>query len=146
MPAPTAAPRPPRRPCAHQHTRPARCRVSGIFGEKRSPRGICTCLTSYTSSGGVLNGNKRVNMVHVDDIVTATRACLAAPIPAERINVAGHNFLLSQLIAHCQHPSIPELPDTDMSSKCVCSERLLERVVPGHEFIAPLTSSDASKL
>ncbi len=37
--------------------------VSGIFGEKFSPRGICTCLSTYTSSGGALNGRKRVNMV-----------------------------------------------------------------------------------
>ena len=48
--------------------------ISGIFGERRSPRGICTCLSTYTTSGGSLNGNKRVNMVHVDDVRGGRRA------------------------------------------------------------------------
>lgn len=113
--------------------------ISGIFGERRSPRGICTCLTSYTSSGGVLNGNKRVNMVHVDDIVLATKACVETPRPAQRINVAGHNFLLSQLIAHCKHPQIRDGADDDYSSKCVCSQRLVTQLMPpGFDFVAPL--------
>ena len=83
------------------------------------PTGICTCLSTYTSAGGVLNGNKRVNMVHVDDIIAATRQCLITPRPEERLNVAGHNFRLSQLIAHCKHPEVPDGPDTDLSSKYV---------------------------
>ncbi len=67
----------------------------------------------------MLNGNKRVNMVHVDDIIAATRQCLITPRPEERLNVAGHNFRLSQLIAHCKHPEVPDGPDTDLSSKYV---------------------------
>ena len=39
--------------------------VSGIFGEPRSSRGICTCLSTYTSAGGVLNGRKFINMVPI---------------------------------------------------------------------------------
>jgi len=119
--------------------------VSGIFGERRSPRGICTCLSTYTSAGGVLNGNKRVNMVHVDDIIAATRQCLITPRPEERLNVAGHNFRLSQLIAHCKHPEVPDGPDTDLSSKCVCSSKLLNEVMPdGFDFVQPLELTDAA--
>ena len=87
----------------------------------------------------MLNGNKRVNMVHVSDIVAATLRCLAAPQPKTRINVAGHHFLLSQLIAHCKHPKIPDGPDTDLSSKCVCSDRLKTHLMPGgFEFVQPM--------
>jgi len=115
--------------------------ISGIFGERRSPRGICTCLSTYTTSGGSLNGNKRVNMVHVDDVLAASKAVLREPQPQARINVAGHHFLLSQLIAHCKHPQIPDGPDTDLSSKCVCSDRLLGSVMPpGYRFVEPLAS------
>ena len=126
--------------------------ISGIFGDRRTPRAICTCLSTYTSAGGAvrialapakkctaedppadpaapgvcvrapqLNGRKRVNMVHVDDIVAATVACLETPQPGRRINVAGHHFALSELIQHCKHPAIPDFPDTDLSSKCVAS-------------------------
>jgi len=113
--------------------------ISGIFGERRSPRGICTCLSTYTSAGGVLNGNKRVNMVHVDDIIAASVACVKTPRPSERINVAGHHFRLSELIAHCKHPAVPDGPDTDLSSKCVCSTKLLTQVMPeGFDFVQPL--------
>jgi len=119
--------------------------VSGIFGERRSPRGICTCLSTYTSAGGVLNGNKRVNRVHVDDIIAATRQSLITPRPEERLNVAGHNFRLSQLIAHCKHPEVPDGPDTDLSSKCVCSSKLLNEVMPdGFDFVQPLELTDAA--
>lgn len=60
-------------------------------------------------------------MVHVDDIVKATAACLETPQPGRRINVAGHHFALSELIQHCKHPTIPDFPDTDLSSKCVAT-------------------------
>ena len=114
--------------------------ISGIFGERRSPRGICTCLSTYTSAGGALNGNKRVNMVHVDDIIAASLACLRAPraSSATRINVAGHHFLLSELIEHCKHPPIPDGPDTDLSSKCVCSQRLRKLMPRDFDFIQPM--------
>lgn len=115
--------------------------ISGIFGDQRTPRAICTCLSTYTSAGGALNGRKRVNMVHVDDIVKASRALLAKPLPTERINVAGHHFFLSELVQHCKHPPIPDGPDTDLASKCVCSERLLTEVIPGHEFVQPITQA-----
>ena len=78
-------------------------------------------------------------MVHVDDIIAASLRCLETPRPKERFNVAGHHFLLSQLISHCKHPSIPDGPDTDLSSKCVCSERLLHHVMPdGFDFVQPM--------
>jgi len=113
--------------------------ISGIFGERRSPRGICTCLSTYTTSGGALNGNKNVNMVHVDDIVAASRAVLQKPQPHARINVAGHHFLLSELIAHCKHPAVPAGPDTDLSSKCVCSDHLLTAIMPpDFSFVPPM--------
>jgi len=113
--------------------------ISGIFGDQRTPRAICTCLSTYTSSGGALNGNKRVNMVHVDDIVAASRACLKSPQPGRRINVAGHHFALSQLISHCKHPPVPETPDMDLSSKCVSSDILLSELMPaGYDFVQPI--------
>jgi nucleoside-diphosphate-sugar epimerase len=113
--------------------------ISGIFGERRSPRGICTCLSSYTSSGGALNGNKKVNMVHVDDIVAASTTLLKKPVRSTRLNVAGHNFLLDELISHCKHPPVPSLPDTDLSSKRVSSQKLLDEVMPtGYDFVQPL--------
>jgi nucleoside-diphosphate-sugar epimerase len=116
--------------------------ISGIFGERRSPRGICTCLSTYTSAGGALNGNKRINMVHVDDIVAASRVLLAQPRRSSRINVAGQNFLLSQLIDHCKHPKVPDAPDNDLSSKCVCSDQLLREIMPeGFDFVQPLDAA-----
>lgn len=52
--------------------------ISGIFGEPRGARGVCTCLAAYASSGGALNGQKAVNMVHVDDIIMATAHALVS--------------------------------------------------------------------
>lgn len=113
--------------------------ISGIFGEARTPRAICTCLSTYTSAGGALNGAKRVNMVHVDDIVAATVACMQTPQPSRRINVAGHHFRLEELISHCKHPEVPCGPDTDLSSKLVKSDVLLREVMPeGFDFMPPM--------
>jgi len=115
--------------------------IAGIFGDQRTPRAICTCLSTYTQTGGALNGRKRLNMVHVEDIVAASRTLLAKPLGGERINVAGHDFFLSELVSHCKHPAIPDAPDTDLSSKCVCSERLLNEVMPaGYTFVEPIPS------
>lgn len=78
-------------------------------------------------------------MVHINDIVAATRACLASPQPGRRINVAGRDFALSQLLSHCKHPNVPDAPDTDLSSKCVTSEVLLNELMPkGYEFVQPI--------
>ena len=118
--------------------------ISGIFGDQRTPRAICTCLSTYTTAGGALNGRKRINMVHVDDIVKASRTILAKPLPSERINVAGSNFSLEELVQHCKHPSVPDGPDTDLASKCVCSQRLLTEVMPNHEFIQPIKAKSAA--
>ena len=109
--------------------------IAGIFGDQRTPRAICTCLSTYTSAGGALNGRKQLNMVHVDDIIAASKACLATPQPCTRINVAGNTLYLSQLISHCKHPPIPDGPDTDSSSKSVSSQKLLTEVMPsGYAF------------
>ena len=90
----------------------------------------------------MLNGNKRVNMVHVDDIIAATLQCLITPRPEERLNVAGHNFRLSQLIAHCKHPEVPDGPDTDLTSKYVWElvEPRLRLGLP--LMMAPLIATD----
>ena len=86
-------------------------------------------------------------MVHVDDIVAASRRCLDAPQTGRRINVAGHHFFLSELIQHCKHPPIPDAPDTDLSSKCVTSDVLLRELMPaGYDFRQPMAraTSDAT--
>ena len=145
--------------------------ISGIFGEPRGPRGVCTCLAFYSSGGGGLNGAKSVNMVHVRDIIEATercappapspaptpparpqyptpletdaarahhlRSCIVNPRPGLRVNVGGTHFYLRELIAHCDHPTAPEAPDTDLSSKRISSERLCAEVIPGFSFIGP---------
>ena len=76
-------------------------------------------------------------MVHVDDIIGATVRCLGDVIyNGERINVAGVNFQLRDLISHCQHPPVPDGADLDTSSKVVSSQLLLDRVQPpGYHFI-----------
>lgn len=118
--------------------------IAGIFGDQRTPRAICTCLSTYTQSGGAMNGRKQLNMVHVEDIVAASRKLLASPLHGERINVAGHHFFLSELVQHCKHPAIPDAPDTDLSSKCVCSQRLLDEVMPeGYAFVEPIPKAVA---
>ena len=90
-------------------------------------------------------------MVHVEDIVAASRTLLsslrspASPLHGERINVAGHHFFLSELVTHCKHPTIPDAPDTDLSSKCVCSARLLNEVMPeGYAFVEPIPKRAAA--
>ena len=62
--------------------------ISGIFGEPRGPRGVCTCLAFYSSGGGGLNGAKSVNMVHVRDIIEATERC-APPAPSPALTPPG---------------------------------------------------------
>ena len=101
---------------------------------------MLTRLRALSRAPSQLNGRKRVNMVHVDDIVQASLACLETPQPGRRINVAGHVFSLAELISHCKHPPVPDGPDTDLSSKCVESNVLLREVMPdGYEFVQPLT-------
>ena len=75
-------------------------------------------------------------MVHVDDIIDATCALLGEqPFDGERINVAGLNFQLRDLISHCQHPPVPDSAELDTSSKIVSNKILLERVLPpGYHF------------
>ena len=63
--------------------------ISGIFGEAQDARGVCTCFAAYASAGGALNGQKSVNMVHVDDIIAATAHALAAEASASRIEELG---------------------------------------------------------
>ena len=116
----------------------------GIFASSAATRAI-TCLhyDSHENLFVQLNGRKRVNMVHVDDIVKASRACLVQPQPGKRINVAGHHFFLSELIQHCKHPPVPDAPDNDLSSKCVESNVLEELMGDGFDFLQPLTRNGA---
>lgn len=115
--------------------------ISGIFGEPRGARGVCTCLAAYASSGGALNGRKSVNMVHVGDIIDVTVSCLEDQRHrGARINVGGHHFLLRELISHCKYPPIAEEVDTDLSSKRVSSDLLLADVLPeGFTFTEPFS-------
>ena len=53
-------------------------------------------------------------------------------------------FSLEELVQHCKHPSVPDGPDTDLASKCVCSQRLLTEVMPNHEFIQPIKAKSAA--
>lgn len=115
--------------------------ISGIFGEPRGPRGVCACLTAYSSAGGSLNGGSSINMVHVDDILAATCCCLDQPHKSRglRLNVAGTHFQLSDLVAHCKHPYVSDGGGADYNSKVVSSKRLLEEVMPeGYEFVPAL--------
>ena len=59
------------------------------------------------------------------------------PAAGLRVNVGGTHFYLRELIAHCDHPTAPEAPDTDLSSKRISSERLCAEVIPGFSFIGP---------
>lgn len=117
--------------------------IAGIFGEPRGPRGVCSCLSAYLGSGGVPNGRKRVNMVHEEDIVSATCSCLhaAGAHRGSRINVAGENFELRELVAHCSHTAVDEgcAVFNDLSSKTVSSDFLLDEIMPADfAFVPPL--------
>jgi len=81
--------------------------ISGIFGEPRGPRGVCTCLAFYSSGGGGLNGAKSVNMVHVCDIIEATERCAPpAPSPAPtRPRQPPRARRRSRLTPHARAPS-----------------------------------------
>lgn len=121
--------------------------IAGIFGTPQGPRGVCSCLSAYYCAGGILNGGKKVNMVHSDDILAASAACVRAPSRwrGERINVAGETFLLRDLVSHCNHPPVPESPTPDATSKVVLSERLLHEVLPkGYTFAPPIPSSSCT--
>ena len=65
------------------------------------------------------------------------RSCIVNPRPGLRVNVGGTHFYLRELIAHCDHPTAPEAPDTDLSSKRISSECLCSEVIPGFSFIGP---------
>jgi len=111
--------------------------ISGIFGEPRGPRGVCTCLSTYSSAGGQLNGMKSINMVHVRDIVHATERCLALARTGVRLNVAGVHFLLRDLINHCKHPRVPDSTNIDLTSKRVSSKAITECVMPDDFSFTP---------
>ena len=100
---------------------------------------MCACLTAYSSAGGTLNARSRINMVHVDDILAATRRTIELGLSAQRINVAGEDFALAKLCDHCKHPPPADSPTTDLSSKVVVSDALLHHVMPeGYEFTPPM--------
>lgn len=123
--------------------------IAGIFGEARGPRGVCTCLSAYLGAGGAPNGRKSVNMVHEADIIDSTCACLQKRERhrGDRINVGGEHFLLRDLVAHCKHPAVPDDPDvheSDLSSKRVCSQRLLREIMPpDFAFTPPLQPQES---
>lgn len=123
--------------------------VSGIFGEPGGTRDLCACLAAFSKYGGELNGQKMVNMVHVDDIIAATVHSLAAEkAAATRYNVAGLHFRLHRLLRYCNHPKADEaeaiLVDTDPFSKIVSSEKLLNELLPPGFSFLPAMERDAS--
>lgn len=128
--------------------------ISGIFGEPRSTRGVCTCLDVYARMGArygsMLKGQKKINMVHVDDIITATAHALNDDSTVgKRFNVAGLNFCLHELMHHCKYPQAEQAEsevDTDPTSKVVSSDKLLTEVLPpSFNFIHALKPTEQTE-
>lgn len=111
--------------------------LSGIFSEASGPRGVCSCLSGYLASRAPARPTKQINLVHEKDIIDATCACLQEARPGERFNVAGRHVTLQDLLGHCNCgedcaavEDDAEGAASDLSSKLVVSQRLLDEVMP----------------
>lgn len=110
--------------------------LAGIHGPGREALG-------WVRRGLIKNGRKRVNLIHVDDIVAAIQAVQARAPRGERINVADGesqpwNDVITRAVSSGALPpgfALPQLTP-DASSKRVSNGRLLE-LLPGHRFQTP---------
>lgn len=111
-------------------------RLAGIFGPQREP-------LAWLRRGLIKNGSKRVNLIHVDDIIAAIEAVTEKPEPGLVLNVsngrsahwrdiaaayAGNGELGADFVL----PEFPAGPD----SKQIANERL-KAWLPGRIFAAP---------
>jgi nucleoside-diphosphate-sugar epimerase len=104
--------------------------LAGIWGPGREPLG-------WLTRGLIRNGRKRVNLIHVADIVATVLAVQAAGLRGERINVSdgaaeSWNDIVAALAARGALPAgfaLPQQPP-DASSKRVANDRL-RALLPG---------------
>jgi nucleoside-diphosphate-sugar epimerase len=110
--------------------------LAGIFGPNRHP-------LQWLRKGLIKNGRKRVNLIHVDDIVLAIQALVKTPQPGVRINLANGlaprwNELVEQFKRQGELPPDFSLAQTESGgdSKFVANERL-RALLPGHPLLHP---------
>ncbi len=107
--------------------------LAGIWGPERDP-------IQWLLGGRIRNGDKYVNLAHVDDILATIDALSGTPRPGVRINVCdGEPRRWREHVAALQElGTIPPgfvLPSTiDADSKRVRND-LLRSVLPGHPFV-----------
>jgi nucleoside-diphosphate-sugar epimerase len=110
--------------------------LAGIFGPGREP-------LRWLEKGLIKNGLKRVNLIHVSDIVDIIFAFASSPLPRQRINVCnGTAPTWNELAAVFQDRgalpkdfSLPQSP-VGLESKIVTNERLAS-LLPGKVWRTP---------
>lgn len=101
--------------------------LSGIYGPNREPK-------SWLERGRITTPQKRVNLIHVDDILNITTRIMESdqPIRSERFNLADGEALRWQTIAdHYQLPITPS--NKAYESKRVSNEKI-RAWLGGYEF------------
>jgi len=128
--------------------------LSGIVSEAAEARSICACLRGYLGRASAPHSlGKTINLVHESDIVEVTVACLQRPSHGSRFNVAGKHVALRELLRHCDSPGVFDAGastqeddsifiegGTDLSSKRVLSQRIIDEVMPAGFAFQPIVS------
>ncbi len=110
--------------------------LAGIFGPDREPR-------RWLENGLIKNGRKKVNLIHVADIVDVMQAFARNPRPACRLNVSnGQAPLWKELVKRFQERgwlapafSLPEV-EPGLENKIV-DTGALQRLFPSREWRTP---------
>jgi len=134
--------------------------LSGIVSEAAEARSICACLRGYLGRASAPHSlGKTINLVHEGDIVEATIACLERPRHGSRFNVAGKHVALRELLRHCDSPGVFDAGastqeddsifiegGTDLSSKRVLSQRIIDEVMPAGFAFQPIVSPEVLEI
>lgn len=90
----------------------------------------------HTARAPETSASKLVNMVHVDDIITATCQLIDSPRPGERFNAVGCTYTVAELLGHCGMARAATIVDAppDESSKRIANDKLATILPPDFRF------------
>lgn len=94
--------------------------LSGIFGPNRMPE-------AWLKKGLIKNGNKNLNLIHLDDIVELTHRLMLLDLKGERVNLSNAEEIYWHKLADTYGLDCPRL-DLDRANKFISNQKVLSLV------------------